>query len=61
MANYAGMTYGALAAEIARLKTEIEIWDEYSQDFKDDKLVRPIVKSTIDLLFKSRRRRWTKS
>ncbi len=53
MAKYAGMTDDELAAEIARLKAEIEIRDEYFRDAEDDVIVSTIVRSTIDLLFKS--------
>lgn len=52
MAKYAGMTDDELAAEIARLKAEIEIRDEYFRDAEDDVMVHTIVQSTIDLLFK---------
>jgi len=52
MAKYAGMTDDELAAEIARLKAEIEIRDEYFRDAEDDVIVSTIVRSTIDLLFK---------
>lgn len=51
MAKYAGMTDDELAAEIARLKAEIEIRDEYFRDAEDDVIVSTIVRSTIDLLF----------
>ncbi|GJK72706.1 hypothetical protein HF675_08320 [Serratia sp. JUb9] len=52
MAKYAGMTDDELADEIARLKAEIEIRDEYFRDAEDDVIVSTIVQSTIDLLFK---------
>lgn len=52
MAKYAGMTDDELAAEIARLKAEIEVRDEYFRDAEDDVIVSTIVQSTVDLLFK---------